>query len=297
MQMQCDVHDTVSGCTPIDVASTGFFDWVLYLGIGFFDWVLYLGIRGVILALVIAALRGSVRIAMEYERGVLFRLGRFRAVKGPGLYFKIPLIDRAETVSLQIETNEITQQEMITKDSISLMLSAVVFFRVKDPQAALIEVEDFRDAIDQFSLTTLRNVIGSSTLDEVLSDRDKVTATARQMLDEVTEKWGVEAQRVEIKQIELPDSMKRAMAREAEAIREKRARIIKAEGEAQAAEQLTTAAQTIAASPGAMELRRLQTLSEVGAEHNSTIIIGIPQELLVAAKALGGMAESPAFQR
>ena len=280
-QMLCDVTGSlVQNCVPTGINAVS--------DSTFGDWVVYLGLPAAIIGFLILLVWQACRIAMEYERGVLFRLGRFHAIRGPGLYFKIPFIDTVDTVSLQIETNEIAHQEMITKDSISLMLSAVVFFRVKDPRAALIEVDDYHEAIDQFSLTTLRNVIGASTLDEVLSERDKVTAAARQMLDEVTEKWGVEAQRVEIKQIELPDSMKRAMAREAEAIREKRARIIKAEGEAQAAVQLTEAATTILAAPGAMELRRLQTLAEVGAEHNSTIIIGIPQELLVAAKAFSG---------
>lgn len=278
-QVICDLRGNgVANCQPY--------------GSGLFDWVVYLGVRGVLLIATITLLVGlvrSVRVAFEYQRGVLFRLGRFHAIKGPGIYFKLPFIDYVTTLSLRVVTNEIAQQEMITKDSISLMVSAVVFFRVKDPKAALIEVANYREAIDQFSLTTLRNVIGSSTLDEVLSEREKVTDMARTMLDEVTEKWGVEAQRVEIKQIELPDSMKRAMAREAEAVREKRARITKAEGEAEASLKLGEAAREMTNSPGALELRRLQTLAEVGAEHNSTIIIGIPQELLTAAKAISGL--------
>jgi regulator of protease activity HflC (stomatin/prohibitin superfamily) len=251
-------------------------------GWGFWDYTAVAGL--VILALLLLA--AAIRIAMEYERGVVFRLGRFHRLAGPGLYFLIPLIDSRQTVSLRIDTNEITRQEMITKDSISLMISAVVWFRVKDPRAAIIDVEDYIDAIDQFSLTTLRNVVGASTLDEILSERDQVAVRARAMLDEVTEKWGVESQRVEIKQIELPDTMKRAMAREAEAIREKRARIIKAEAEQEASMKLTTAAREIAQSPGAMELRRMQMISEVGAEHNSTIIVAIPQEILSAAKTI-----------
>jgi regulator of protease activity HflC (stomatin/prohibitin superfamily) len=246
-------------------------------------WVIW----AAIIVLIVILLANSIKVAMEYQRGVLFRLGRFHKIKGPGIYLKLPIIDIVRTVSLRIETNEISQQEMITKDSISLLLSAVVFFKVTNPQAAIIEVQDYRNAIDQYSLTTLRNVIGASSLDEVLSDREKVADSARLMLDEVTEKWGIEAQRVEIKQIELPDTMKRAMAREAEAIREKRARITKAEGEAMAAEMLAEAARKLSQSPGAIELRRLQTISEVGAEHNSTIVVGIPQELLAAAKAIG----------
>ncbi len=225
---------------------------------------------------------------MEYERAIVFRLGRFQRIAGPGLYLLIPIIDRKLTVNMRIDTNEIKQQEMITKDSISLVLSAVVWFRVKDPKAAIIDVEDYMDAIDQFSLTTLRNVVGASTLDEILSDRDQVSARARVMLDEVTEKWGVESQRVEIKEIELPETMKRAMAREAEAIREKRARIIKAEAELEASEKLTQANEALARSPGAMELRRLQMITEVGAEHNSTVIITVPQEFLNAARAISG---------
>lgn len=225
---------------------------------------------------------------MEYERAIVFRLGRFQRIAGPGLYLLIPIIDQKLTVNMRIDTNEIKQQEMITKDSISLVLSAVVWFRVKDPKAAIIDVEDYMDAIDQFSLTTLRNVVGASTLDEILSDRDQVSARARVMLDEVTEKWGVESQRVEIKEIELPETMKRAMAREAEAIREKRARIIKAEAELEASEKLTQANEALARSPGAMELRRLQMITEVGAEHNSTVIITVPQEFLNAARAISG---------
>jgi regulator of protease activity HflC (stomatin/prohibitin superfamily) len=222
----------------------------------------------------------SVRIAMEYERGVVFRLGRFTAVRGPGLYFLIPLIDVARTVSLLVETNEIDQQEMITRDSISLLLSAVIFYRIVDARAAVIEVRNFVNAVDQFSLTTLRNVVGSCTLDDVLTDRVEVTERARKILDEVTERWGVEIQRVEIKQIELPEAMKRAMAREAEAMREKRARIIKAEAELEASANLVEAAKLLSEYPAAIELRRLQMLSEIGAEQNTTIVAAIPEGLM-----------------
>lgn len=238
----------------------------------------------VVLAIVLT--RATVRIAMEYQRGIVFRFGRYNVTRGPGLFFLIPWVDRVIKMDLRVQTNEIENQEMITKDSISLVVSAVVFFRVRDPKNALIEVEDYLDAIDQYSLTSLRSVIGSSTLDQVLGERERVANEARKLLDEVTEPWGVESQRVEIRQIELPENMKRAMGREAEALREKRARITKAEGEFEASKKLAEAAEQIAASPGAMELRRLQMMSEVGAEHNSTIVVGIPQELLALARKI-----------
>jgi regulator of protease activity HflC (stomatin/prohibitin superfamily) len=243
----------------------------------------------IVLGMAVAIGAASVRIAMEYERGVVFRLGRFNAVRGPGLYFLIPLIDISQVVSLQVETNEIDQQEMITRDSISLLLSAVIFYRVVDPRASVIEVRDLVNAVDQFSLTTLRNVVGACSLDEVLTNREAVTERARKILDEVAEHWGVEIQRVEIKQIELPESMKRAMAREAEAIREQRARVIKAEAERDASANLVAAARELTRYPAALELRRLQMLAEIGAEHNSTIIVTVPQDLLSLARSFAAV--------
>jgi regulator of protease activity HflC (stomatin/prohibitin superfamily) len=271
------VNGLLRGCEPYHEAGNS--SWLAY------------GVYAVASLVVILLLALTVRIAMEYERGVVFRLGRYASTRGPGLYFLIPLIERAKKVSLRVETYEIDSQEMITRDSISLMLSAVVFFRVKEPRAAIIEVDDYYDAIEQFSLSVLRSAIGTSALDEVLANRDTVTERARLMLDEVTEHWGVEAQRVEIKQIELPDSMKRAMAREAEAVREKRARITKAEGEADAAQKLAEAARVIGANPTALEIRRLQAITEIGAEHNSTVVLSIPQEILSAANAIGAIAK------
>jgi len=248
-----------------------------------------------IVALVVLIVIGitATRIAMEYERGVVFRLGRFHAVRGPGIYFVIPLVDLSRKVSLRVETNEIDQQEMITRDSISLLLSAVIFYRIVDARAAVIEVRNVVAAVDQFSLTTLRNVVGSCTLDDVLTDREAVTERARKILDEVTEHWGVEIQRVEIKQIELPESMKRAMAREAEAMREKRARVIKAEAERDASANLVQAAKEMVEYPAAIELRRLQMLSEVGAEQNSTIVFTVPQDLLNLARRFAGSDDNP----
>lgn len=245
----------------------------------------------IVLAAAVALAAASIRIAMEYERGVVFRLGRFNAVRGPGLYFLIPLIDLSRKVSLRVETNEIDQQEMITRDSISLLLSAVIFYRIVDARASVIEVRNLVNAVDQFSLTTLRNVVGACSLDEVLTNREAVTDRARKILDEVAEHWGVEIQRVEIKQIELPESMKRAMAREAEAIREQRARVIKAEAERDASANLVAAARDLSRYPAALELRRLQMLAEIGAEHNSTIVITIPQDLLALARGLGAAAD------
>jgi regulator of protease activity HflC (stomatin/prohibitin superfamily) len=245
----------------------------------------YLYLIIAILVVVLIAI-ASTRVAMEYERAVVFRLGRYNAVRGPGIYFLIPLIDLSRKISLRVETNEIDQQEMITRDSISLLLSAVIFYRIVDARAAVIEVRNFVAAVDQFSLTTLRNVVGACSLDDLLTDREAVTERARKILDEVTERWGVEIQRVEIKQIELPESMKRAMAREAEAIREKRARVIKAEAELEASVNLVEAAKSLTQYPAAIELRRLQMLSEIGAEQNTTIVATIPQELLAAAGAI-----------
>ena len=253
-----------------------------------------LAVAAGLIALVIIILAASIRIAMEYERGVIFRLGRFNSVRGPGLYFLIPLIDISRKVSLRVETNEIDQQEMITRDSISLLLSAVIFYRIVDARAAVIEVRSLVNAVDQFSLTTLRNVVGACSLDEVLTNREAVTERARKILDEVAEHWGVEIQRVEIKQIELPESMKRAMAREAEAIREQRARVIKAEAERDASTNLVAAARDLSHYPAALELRRLQMLSEIGAEHNSTIVIAIPQDLLSLARSFGAGSQDAA---
>ena len=244
----------------------------------------FLAVAVAVLVVVCAA---SIRIAMEYERGVVFRLGRFAGVRGPGLYFLIPLIEISRRVSLRVETNEIDQQEMITRDSISLLLSAVIFYRIVDARASVIEVRNLVNAVDQFSLTTLRNVVGACSLDEVLTNREAVTDRARKILDEVAEHWGVEIQRVEIKQIELPESMKRAMAREAEAIREQRARVIKAEAERDASANLVAAARDLSRYPAALELRRLQMLSEIGAEHNSTVVVTIPQDLLSLARGFG----------
>lgn len=244
----------------------------------------------IVVAIIVAsAVLGSIRMCMQYERAVIFRFGRYVRTSGPGLFFKMPWIERAVLVSIQIETKEIAHQEMITKDNLSLVISAVVFYQVKIPANALIQVSDYNSAIDQYALTTLRNVVGSCTMSEVLSDHDKVTKLAKTRLEEVVEEWGVEARRVEIKQVELPEELKRAMAREAEAIREKNARIIKAEGEKLAAVQLKEAADLIASTPSALELRRLQTMAEIGAENNSTVIVAMPMEIIQAAKMIGTM--------
>jgi regulator of protease activity HflC (stomatin/prohibitin superfamily) len=253
-------------------------------------------IAGLVLALGVVVAWLSTYRAFEYQRGVVFRFGRYLATRGPGLYFLIPFVDTSRTVDLRVVANEIDDQEMITRDSISLLLSAVVFYRVADPRAATIEVRHYEEAVDQFSLTTLRNIIGACSLDEVLSDREQAAERARAMLDEVTEKWGVEVQRVELKKVELPDSMKRAMAREAEAMREKRARLIKAEAEQDASARLTEAAEMLARSPGAIELRRMQMLAEIGAEHNTTIIVAIPEKLLAATgdAVVGALRTRPA---
>lgn len=246
---------------------------------------IFLGFMATIALLVI--LRSMFFVVRQYERGVVFRFGRVRKkVKQPGLRFRLPILDRVKMMDLRIDSTEIDDQAMITRDSIPLNVDAVVFYRVKDPVKAVVEIADYDEAIDQFSLTVLRSVIGAASFDQVLAERDELTGKARIMLDEVTEAWGVEALRVEIKEIGIPEDMERGMAREAEATREKRARIIKAEGEMEAATKLAAAAALIAQSPGAMELRRLQTMQEIGAEHNSTVVLGIPTELLTIADKL-----------
>jgi len=222
----------------------------------------------------------SIRIAKEYERAVVFRLGRVIGTKGPGLYLLIPIIDRNVTVDLRIVAMDVPTQEAISRDNVTLKVNAVLYYHVNDPRAAIVNVEDYRRATWQIAQTTLRNVIGQSELDELLSERDQVNARLKQIIDESTIGWGVNVTRVEVKDVELPDNMKRAMAKQAEAERERRAKIIAAEGEFQAAEQLANAARTLGTQPASLQLRYLQTLVEVAAEHNSTILFPVPIDIV-----------------
>lgn len=238
---------------------------------------------GFFIVMLVAA---AVRIVQEYERGVIFRLGRLVGAKGPGLFFILPIVDRMVKVDLRVVTLDVPAQEAITKDNVTVRVNAVVFFRVLRPTDAIVQVEDFRRATWNISQTTLRNVLGQSMLDELLANREQVNQTLQQIIDEQTEPWGVKVSIVEVKDVELPQGMQRAMARQAEAEREKRAKIIHAEGEFSAAQQLAEAAALMSANAGAMQLRYLQTLTEISVEKNSTIIFPVPIDLLQAVGQL-----------
>jgi regulator of protease activity HflC (stomatin/prohibitin superfamily) len=222
----------------------------------------------------------AIKIVQEYERGVIFRLGRLIGAKGPGLFFIIPFIDRMVKVDLRVVTLDVPAQECITRDNVTVKVNAVAYFRVVEPTSAIVQVEDYKRATWQIAQTTLRNVIGQSELDELLAHRERINTKLQQIIDEQTEPWGIKVSIVEIKDVELPATMQRAMARQAEAEREKRAKIIHAEGEYQAAQTLAQAAETIGRVPAAIQLRYLQTLTEIATEKNSTIIFPVPVEFL-----------------
>jgi len=240
-----------------------------------------LGLFFVIIFLLILA-ASAIKILREYERGVIFRLGRLIGAKGPGVIFIIPGVDKLLRISLRTVALEIPPQDVITRDNISLKVNAVVYFRVIDPNKAVVGIENYLYATSQLAQTTLRSVIGQSQLDELLSERDKVNLELQDILDKHTEPWGIKVSLVETKQVDLDTDMQRAIARQAEAERERRAKVIHAEGEAQAAAKLAEAANIISRYPAAMHLRFLQTLTEVGAENNSTVIVPLPIDLLAA---------------
>jgi regulator of protease activity HflC (stomatin/prohibitin superfamily) len=241
-------------------------------------------------ALLALALSG-LRVAQEYQRAVVFRLGRFQAVRGPGLYYNIPLIEWQRKVDMRTVTVNVEPQESITKDSVTVKVNAVLWYRVTEPIKAILEVADFRSAVYQVALTSLRNIIGQHVLDEVLKERDQINAKLKTLVDQATDPWGVEVESVEMKDVEIPQSMQRAMAREAEAVREKRARIIKAEAEQEASTKLAAASQIITQNPLGLELRRMQMISEVGAEQNTTTIIMMPSEFVHLASSIASAAE------
>lgn len=234
----------------------------------------------VVIILVLMILSSAIKVVQEYERGVVFRLGRLVGPRGPGLILLIPIIERMVKVDLRVVTMDIPVQEVITRDNVTVRVNAVAYFRIVDPNAAVVNVTDYIRATSQISQTTLRSVLGQVELDELLSEREKINQKLQEIIDEQTEPWGVKVTIVEIKDVELPESMQRAMARQAEAEREKRAKIIHAEGEFAAASQLADAARTLLAVPGALQLRYLQTLTEIAAERNSTIIFPVPIDLL-----------------
>jgi len=240
---------------------------------------------------VIFLLFAGLRVAQEYERAIVFRLGRFHSMRGPGLFWIIPFIERIVKIDNRTRTVDLEQQETITKDSVTIKVNAVLWFRVIDSKNAILKVANYNQAVYQFSVTTLRNIIGQHLLDEVLRDRVKINEMLRTIVDEATEAWGIKIEMVEMKDVEIPESMQRAMAREAEAVREKRARIIKAEAELEASLKLTQAAREIETSAAALELRRMQMLSEIGMENNTTTIIMMPSEFLSMAKGLGNLGK------
>ncbi|MEE9503157.1 MAG: slipin family protein [Candidatus Aminicenantaceae bacterium] len=234
-------------------------------------------------ALIVLYLLNSIKILREYERGVIFRLGRVLAKpKGPGLIFVFPPIDRMVRVSLRIVVMDIPPQDVITRDNVSVKVNAVVYFRVMEPQNAVLEVQDFVFATSQLAQTTLRSVLGEVELDELLSGREQLNIQLQEIIDKHTDPWGIKVQLVEMKHVDLPDNMVRAIAKQAEAERERRAKVIHAEGEFQAADKLRKAADVISGNPQALQLRFLGTLSEVATEKNSTIIFPIPLDLIKA---------------
>jgi regulator of protease activity HflC (stomatin/prohibitin superfamily) len=227
------------------------------------------------------------RVAQQYERALVFRFGRYMDTRGPGLFWIIPLgIDRAVKVDLRVFTDGVEQQEAMTRDNVPVKANAVIWYRIVKPDLAIIEVQNVRNAVIQVALTTLRNIIGQHSLDDVLKEREQISQLLKARVDQVTEAWGVEIQNVEMKNVEIPTSMQRAMAQEAEALREKRARIIKAEAEMEAAVKLRQAADEIVKTPESLELRRMQMLTEIGAEQNTMTVVMMPSEFVQAARAL-----------
>ena len=238
-------------------------------------------------AVVLILLVSGLRIAQEYERGVVFRLGRFRGLRGPGLFWIVPLaIERAVIIDIRTRTVSAEQQETITRDSVTIKLNAVLWYRIVDAGKSVIAVSEAPNAVYQLALTGLRNIIGQHDLDEVLQERDKINVLLKESISGSTASWGIEVDRFEMKDVELPEAMQQVMAMQAEAIREKRARIIKAEAELEASEKLAAASAKMAGNPAALELRRMQMIAEVGAENNSTTVLMIPSEFATLSKTL-----------
>lgn len=233
-----------------------------------------------IIVIVVMLIASAVRILKEYERGVIFRLGRLSGTKGPGLIFLIPLIDKMVKTSLRTVVMDVPPQDVITKDNVSMQVNAVLYFRVVDPARSVVEVENFLFATSQLSQTTLRSVVGQVELDELLAERDKINAQLQEIIDQHSDPWGIKVSLVEVKHIDLPEEMKRAMAKQAEAERERRAKIIAAEGEYQAAAKLTAAAKILDETSSALQLRYLQTLVEIGTDSNTTTIFPLPIDLI-----------------
>ena len=240
----------------------------------------------IIVALVLVVVLSGLRIAQEYQRGVVFRLGRYRGLRGPGLYWIIPLgIERAVTIDIRTRTVSAERQETITRDSVTVKVNAVIWYHIVDAGKSVIAVSDAAAAVYQLALTSLRNIIGQHDLDEVLQERNKINGLLRDSIAAASTRWGIELERFEMKDVELPEAMQQVMAMQAEAIREKRARIIKAEAELEASRKLGDAAEQMANNPVAMELRRMQMVTEVGAENNSTTVLMIPSDFVTLARS------------
>ena len=244
---------------------------------------------GVVIILLLIA---SIRIANQYERSVVFRLGRFNRTAGPGLYFVWPIIEWQTKLDLRTVTANVEQQEAITRDNVPIKVDAVIWYRTVDAERAVIEVKQVSNAVVQVSLTMLRTVLGQHTLDEILKAQDTIAQVMQRQIDQVTEPWGVKVELVQMRSVEIPPSMQRAMAQEAEALREKRARLIKAEAELDAAEQLRQAAEVIMQNPAGLELRRMQMITEVGAEQNTMTIIMMPSEFVAMARGIADAAKA-----
>ncbi len=239
-------------------------------------------VLGIVALFIILVISSAVKIVQEYERGVVFRLGRFAGVRGPGLILLIPFVERMAKVDLRTLTLDIPSQEVITRDNVTVKVNAVCYFRALDPEKAVIEINDYVRATSQIAQTTLRAILGQAELDELLAEREQINLRLQEIIDEQTEPWGVKVSIVEVKDVELPESMQRAMARQAEAERDKRARIINAEGEYLAAERLQQAATLIAVEPTALQLRFLQTLNDISAENSSTVVFPVPIDVISA---------------
>lgn len=249
------------------------------------DMVGFIGLACVVTFLLFVVLPGF-RIVTEYERGVIFRLGRCKGAKGPGLFYIIPMIDKMVKANLQVIAAPVASQGVITKDNVTVLVDAVAYFQVIDPTASVVNIRDWYTSSQLVAQTTLRSIIGRHELDQLLSERDRINSELSLALDAQTEPWGIKVHRVEIRDVGLPETMQRAMAKQAEAERERRAKIIAAEGELQASEKLGQAADVMTHSPGSLQLRQLQTLTEIASEKNSTIIFPMPVELLEAARAI-----------
>ncbi len=248
----------------------------------------------ILLFIVAAIVMASVRVVREYERLVVFSLGRLSGARGPGLVILVPYIERGIKVGLRTVTSSLATQETVTRDGVAVRVNAVLWYQVTNPVDAVVKVENRDSAVILAAETTLRDIIGQNDLDGLLKARDKANDLLRENLSRTVAQWGIEIVAVEIKDLDIPENMQRAIAKEAEAIREQRARIIKAEGEFRAAEMLSAAAKTIAGQPGALELRRLQTLAEIGAEHNSTIVVAMPTDNMAGAGTTIGVARAVA---